>query len=171
MTIPLKDIEEQTPSKVSLMPDGLTDMLTRAEMVDLVSFLSSLGKKARWSVGKDKVARRWQAAQADAALESILAKTKNVLSLAGTDQAQPHAGPELFGNPRLVEPGRTDLARVVRDGRLDDGHAAARAALRHALDRALDRHLPTLAEQARDRARADIPERRVLEEVADRAQP
>ncbi len=59
--IPLKDIEEQTPSKVSLMPDGLTDTLTRGELVDLVRFLSALGKSERWSVGKERVARRWQA--------------------------------------------------------------------------------------------------------------
>lgn len=83
VTIPLKDVDEQRPSKTSLMPDGLTDVLTRAELVDLVSFLSSLGKSARWSIGKEKLARRWQVAQADASLEAILTKTKNLLSLAG----------------------------------------------------------------------------------------
>ena len=60
VTIPLKDVEEQSPSKVSLMPDGLTDTLTRGELVDLVSYLAALGKRDGWSIGKDKVARRWQ---------------------------------------------------------------------------------------------------------------
>src|SRR5262249_2036229 len=60
IAIPVKTIEEQTPSKVSLMPDGLTDTLTRAELLGLVRFLSELGKGERWSVGRQKVARRWE---------------------------------------------------------------------------------------------------------------
>src|SRR5262249_28071987 len=47
----------------SLMPDGLTDTLTRGEVLDLVRFLSSLGKGERWSVGKERLARRWQVFQ------------------------------------------------------------------------------------------------------------
>lgn len=82
VTIPLRDVEEQAASKVSLMPDGLTDTLTRAELVDLVSFLATLGKGERWSVGKDKVARRWQVAQPGPALEAVLGR-KNILALAG----------------------------------------------------------------------------------------
>lgn len=61
VSVPLKDIEEQGPSRSSLMPEGLTDTLTRAELVDLTRFLSELGKGERWSVGRAKVARRWQA--------------------------------------------------------------------------------------------------------------
>ncbi len=63
VAVPLKEIEEQTPSKASLMPEGLVDPLTHAELVDLVRFLSELGKGERWSVGRAKAARRWQALQ------------------------------------------------------------------------------------------------------------
>jgi putative heme-binding domain-containing protein len=61
VAIPKKDIEEQTPSKVSLMPEGLTDTLTRQELLDLVRFLSELGRIGHYSVGKGRVARRWLA--------------------------------------------------------------------------------------------------------------
>ena len=45
------------------MPEGLTDTLTRAELLDLVRFLSELGKGERWSVGRARVARRWDVLQ------------------------------------------------------------------------------------------------------------
>ncbi len=60
VAIPIKDIDEREPSKSSLMPEGLIDPLTRKELADLVRFLSELGKSERWSVGREKVARRWQ---------------------------------------------------------------------------------------------------------------
>jgi putative heme-binding domain-containing protein len=71
--VPLGDIEEQGTSKVSLMPEGLTDTLTRAELLDLVRFLSELGKAERWSVGRRRLARRWQ----------VLLPTKEVYHLLG----------------------------------------------------------------------------------------
>ena len=37
------DIEEIEPSKLSVMPSGLTEILTRDELVDLVRYLSTLG--------------------------------------------------------------------------------------------------------------------------------
>ena len=42
VTIPTSSIEERRTSDVSLMPDGLAQTLTDAELVDLVSFLSTL---------------------------------------------------------------------------------------------------------------------------------
>jgi putative heme-binding domain-containing protein len=57
--VPLKDIEDRTPSG-SLMPEGLVDNLTRAELVDLVRFLTELGKVGPYSVGRERVVRRWQ---------------------------------------------------------------------------------------------------------------
>ncbi len=58
--IPVKTIEEQKPAG-SLMPAGLADALTRNELIDLVRFLSELGKVGPYSVGKERVFRRWQA--------------------------------------------------------------------------------------------------------------
>jgi hypothetical protein len=58
--VPLKDVDDQQNGG-SLMPEGLTDTLTRGELVDLVRFLSELGKVGPYAVGKDRVVRRWQA--------------------------------------------------------------------------------------------------------------
>jgi putative heme-binding domain-containing protein len=58
--IPLSTIEEQKPAG-SLMPAGLTETLTRNELVDLIRFLSELGKVGPYSVGKERIFRRWQA--------------------------------------------------------------------------------------------------------------
>jgi putative heme-binding domain-containing protein len=60
VSIPLKEVEDQTPGG-SLMPEGLTDSLTRAELIDLVRFLSELGKVGPYAVGKARLVRRWQA--------------------------------------------------------------------------------------------------------------
>lgn len=42
------------------MPAGLIDKLTERELVDLVRFLSELGKPGPYSVGTARVIRRWQ---------------------------------------------------------------------------------------------------------------
>ncbi len=45
----------------SLMPDGTVDSLTRGELVDLVAFLSQLGKVGgNFTVGPQKLVRRWE---------------------------------------------------------------------------------------------------------------
>jgi putative heme-binding domain-containing protein len=59
LAIPKSAIEEKSMGG-SLMPDGLTDTLTQAELVDLVRFLSELGKVGPYSVSKARAARRWQ---------------------------------------------------------------------------------------------------------------
>ncbi len=59
VVIPVKEIEEQSIGG-SLMPDGLTDSLTRGEFVDLVRFLSELGKVGPYAVSKARLVRRWQ---------------------------------------------------------------------------------------------------------------
>jgi putative heme-binding domain-containing protein len=53
-------IEGQKPGG-SLMPAGLADSLTRDELIDLVRFLSELGKVGPYAVGQARVIRRWQA--------------------------------------------------------------------------------------------------------------
>jgi putative heme-binding domain-containing protein len=59
ITIPASTIDEQKVGG-SLMPAGLAEPLSRAELVDLVRFLSELGKVGPYSVSKAPVARRWQ---------------------------------------------------------------------------------------------------------------
>jgi putative heme-binding domain-containing protein len=62
ISLPLDAIEEKIEGG-SLMPVGLADSLTRAELVDLVRFLSELGKAGPYAVSNARVARRWQAFQ------------------------------------------------------------------------------------------------------------
>jgi putative heme-binding domain-containing protein len=59
VAIPVSTIDEQKPAG-SLMPTGLTESLTRRELVDLVRFLSELGKIGPYSVSKARVVRRWE---------------------------------------------------------------------------------------------------------------
>jgi putative heme-binding domain-containing protein len=58
-SIPASSVAEQKMAG-SLMPAGLADELTRPELVDLVRFLSELGKVGPYSVGTRRVCRRWQ---------------------------------------------------------------------------------------------------------------
>jgi putative heme-binding domain-containing protein len=60
VAIPLATIDDQSPG-ASLMPVGSAETLTRRELVDLVKFLSSLGKVGDFAVGRERVVRRWQA--------------------------------------------------------------------------------------------------------------
>ncbi len=57
--IPLKSIDDQK-SGTSLMPVGLVDKLTRAELIDLVKFLSELGKPGPYAAVTARVVRRWE---------------------------------------------------------------------------------------------------------------
>ncbi|MGE3315892.1 MAG: PVC-type heme-binding CxxCH protein [Planctomycetaceae bacterium] len=59
VSVPLGSIEEQT-NGASIMPAGLTDKLTERELLDLVRFLSELGKPGPYAVGTARVIRRWQ---------------------------------------------------------------------------------------------------------------
>ncbi len=60
VALSLDSIEEKIEGG-SLMPVGLADSLTRGELVDLVRFLSELGKVGPYATSKARVVRRWQA--------------------------------------------------------------------------------------------------------------
>ena len=61
LAIPLATLDTQEISPTSLMPVGLADNLTRGELLDLVRFLSELGKVGPYSQSKAPIARRWEA--------------------------------------------------------------------------------------------------------------
>jgi putative heme-binding domain-containing protein len=86
VVIPIKDIDEKQNSKVSLMPDGLTDTLTRGELLDLVRFLSELGKVGPYSVSKARLVRRWQALEATPEARHLLQRN-GAAAAAGDDPA------------------------------------------------------------------------------------
>jgi putative heme-binding domain-containing protein len=53
------DIDLQKEAR-SLMPDGAVDTLTRGEIIDLVAFMSQLGKVGDFEISKEAIARNWQ---------------------------------------------------------------------------------------------------------------
>ncbi|MCY2966681.1 MAG: sorbosone dehydrogenase, partial [Planctomycetota bacterium] len=59
LSIPVSEIAERVNGG-SIMPAGLTDTLTQSELVDLVRFLSELGKLGPYAPSQARVARRWQ---------------------------------------------------------------------------------------------------------------
>jgi putative heme-binding domain-containing protein len=71
VAIPIKDITTRDQGR-SLMPEGLADSLTRGELIDLVRFLSELGKVGPYAVGKAKVVRRWQVLDATPPARALL---------------------------------------------------------------------------------------------------
>lgn len=60
ISIPVRDIEEARVSNVSLMPAGLMDTVNPQEFVDLVRFLSELGKPGPFGPEEELVNRQWR---------------------------------------------------------------------------------------------------------------
>lgn len=58
-SLPLADIEEEVEGK-SLMPKGLVNFMTHSELLDLVKFLSMLGKPGEYEVRSTQRMQRWQ---------------------------------------------------------------------------------------------------------------
>ena len=84
VVIAKNQIDSRENSKKSLMPEGLVDPLTRGELVDLVRFLSELGKVGPYSVSKARLVRRWQVLKPTPAARTLLIRTSNN-SAAGND--------------------------------------------------------------------------------------
>jgi putative heme-binding domain-containing protein len=59
ITIPTADIEDEVEGK-SLMPKGLSAFLTREEFLDLVRFISELGKPGPYAVRSQPTIQRWR---------------------------------------------------------------------------------------------------------------
>jgi putative heme-binding domain-containing protein len=85
IAVPLKAIEEKAVAG-SLMPDGLADTLTRAELIDLVRFLSELGKVGPYAPGQARLVRRWQVLEATPEAHRLLQRTR-FGSAAGDDRS------------------------------------------------------------------------------------
>ena len=61
--VPVASIEDQKPGG-SLMPKGLVNLMTRSEFVDLVRFLSELGKPGSYAIRTTPVIQRWRVLRA-----------------------------------------------------------------------------------------------------------
>jgi putative heme-binding domain-containing protein len=119
VSLALDSIEEKIEGG-SLMPVGLADTLTRGELVDLVRFLSELGKVGPFATDNARVVRRWQALAPVTQSSSPLDFSDSDLPLSGETAANwtavysrvsgslplesiPTAGPDGAGGPlRLV---------------------------------------------------------------------
>ncbi|HEY1068207.1 MAG TPA: HEAT repeat domain-containing protein, partial [Pirellulales bacterium] len=87
VVIPAEDVDSVTVGK-SLMPAGLIDPLTRGELVDLVRFLSELGKPGPFGPAPSPVVRRWR----------VLENTPEARSVAREAPSYAEAG----NDPRLT---------------------------------------------------------------------
>jgi len=68
----LAEVEDQRPG-LSLMPAGLTELWTHDELVDVVRFLSELGKLGPYAVGQARVVRRWEVLESNPSAVRALA--------------------------------------------------------------------------------------------------
>ena len=62
-SVPKTDIARREQGTLSLMPGGLLDPLGEQEQLDLIAFLSRLGKPGDYDAAQGGVARRWRVAQ------------------------------------------------------------------------------------------------------------
>ncbi len=60
VSVAKKNIETRQNGTISLMPSGLLDNLSEPERLDLIAFLSHLGKPGEFDASKGGVARRWR---------------------------------------------------------------------------------------------------------------
>lgn len=74
VVVPKSDIAERQDNPVSLMPPGLTASLRRDEMIDLVRFLSELGKEGAYKQQADGYIRTWRALHPSDGLTQIVNK-------------------------------------------------------------------------------------------------
>ncbi|MEK6249108.1 MAG: hypothetical protein N2C12_13070, partial [Planctomycetales bacterium] len=86
-TISRNDIEHTQPSPVSLMPAELTQSLRRDELIDLVRFLSELGREGAYRIPTEQFVRTWQVLQPSEQLTRQLAQAP-AASLLVADQDQ-----------------------------------------------------------------------------------
>jgi putative heme-binding domain-containing protein len=85
ITIPIKSIDERNNGG-SLMPEGLADGLTRAELIDLVRFMSELGKTGPYAVSKARQVRTWRVLEPTPEGRTLLVRT-SIASATGNDPA------------------------------------------------------------------------------------
>lgn len=71
VTIPLDDVLEKANSTTSMMPAELTAKLSQDEFVDLVAFLSSLGKNGPYKAPANRYVRRWLIKDAGAVFSNV----------------------------------------------------------------------------------------------------
>jgi len=83
IVIPTNKIDDRADGG-SLMPEGLVDGLTRLELIDLVRFLSELGKAGPYTVSKTRQVRTWRVLEPTPPGRNLLLRT-GIAAAAGND--------------------------------------------------------------------------------------
>lgn len=130
-TIPASAIEESREGG-SLMPKGLSNLMTHQDFLDLIRFLSMLGKPGPYAIHTTPTIQRWRVLKgSDAALSSsqlpdassdswvpLFAKVSGTLPLADATK--------IAGNPVVFLQGEVDVSVPGRvDFRLDDAEGVS----------------------------------------------
>jgi putative heme-binding domain-containing protein len=105
--VPVATIEDQKPGG-SLMPKGLVNLMTRAEFVDLVRFLSELGKPGPYAIPATPTIQRWRVLKT--VPEGLVSAVPN------RDQFREQvlrAGPELWGTAYAKLAGSLPLDELI----------------------------------------------------------
>ena len=85
LRIPAASIDDEAPGQ-SMMPTGLTDTLTRGELVDLLRYMTELGKPGAYAVDPQSWVRRWRVLPATPEVTKALRRKS--LELAAEDEGQ-----------------------------------------------------------------------------------
>jgi putative heme-binding domain-containing protein len=112
VAIPIKEIDDQQLGG-SLMPEGLADTLTRGELIDLVRFLSELGKVGPYSISKSRLVRRWQVIESRSNWEPAYSQVDGTLPLDSVPRPPPIPSPTSGG--RAGRGGALGYARCQLD--------------------------------------------------------
>ncbi len=108
IVIPVANIKERKDKKVSLMPSGLANGLTHAELIDLVRFLSELGKPGPYANNPAPIARKWKIAGDTIAYSHVSGE----LPLSELPQGQISASCQI----EVTTPGKIQLHLNATDG-------------------------------------------------------
>ena len=116
ISVPFASIDERKDAG-SLMPAGLVDGLTRAELVDLVRFLSELGKLGPYAVSPQvRPARRWEVAASPLGTPPTATPPPLEAIVAGADPSGPSWSPT-YSTVAGVVPLADLPTTVAREGR------------------------------------------------------
>ena len=110
-TIPKARIASRQMSPVSMMPPGMTASLREDEFIDLVRFLSELGREGDYKIKPNRFVRTW--------------KVMGAMTQADIDHVR-HVGLHALNDPAHPFPWQLAFSKVSGDLPLDEMTAAAR---------------------------------------------
>jgi putative heme-binding domain-containing protein len=108
--IPTADIDDETPGK-SLMPEGVTRILTHAELLDLIRFVSELGKPGPFLARSPTTVHRWKRLR-----DVPPALAEGVPNLEVIRDTVLRAGPEAWDTAFTLVNGNLPLGELLRPG-------------------------------------------------------